>query len=287
MSTEAAGAAAATPDILDEVNALITSLQSHPDPDVVQQVNALLEGIDIVHRTALTHLMNGIRGMAGDAFINRLIGDPAIRLLVMSYDLIAVDRRLLTEEALDPVRGHLHAHGVDVELLEVVGGAVYVRLHGVAQTQLPVDAIRRDIESALKDGLIGFQQLELQAREQASGKLVQLNGGRRPRRPLYQDVAKLEDVEGAGLYAVETGDVPILLAVVEGDICAVRNRCGETPLPLQFSTLQGNQLRCSWHGCIYDVRTGQRMDGEGDAIAVYPVRIEGSQIQIAVTTEEQ
>ena len=68
--------------------------------------------------------------MAGDAFINRLAADPAIRLLLMSYDLLAVDRRLLAEEALDTVRGHLHDHGIDVELSEVVGGAVYVKLHG-------------------------------------------------------------------------------------------------------------------------------------------------------------
>ena len=41
--------------------------------------------------------------MAGDAFLNRLAADPAIRLLLMSYELLAVDRRLLAEEALDAV----------------------------------------------------------------------------------------------------------------------------------------------------------------------------------------
>ena len=64
--------------------------------------------------------MGAIQSMAGDAFVNRLTGDPAIRLLLMSYDLLAVDRRTLAEEALDAVRGHLHAHGVDVELVEVL-----------------------------------------------------------------------------------------------------------------------------------------------------------------------
>ena len=79
----------------------------------------------------LSHLMDVIRGMGGDAFVNRLIGDPAIRMLLMSYDLVPVDRRLMAEEALDMVRGHLHSHGVDVEILEVVGGVVYVRIHGL------------------------------------------------------------------------------------------------------------------------------------------------------------
>ena len=118
-------------DILEEVQRLIAELESHPDQAVRTAVTTLLQGIDTVHRTALTHLVGAIQGMAGEAFVNRLTADPAIRLLLMSYDLIAVDRRLHAEEALDSVRGHLHDRGIDVELAEVVGGAVYVRLHGI------------------------------------------------------------------------------------------------------------------------------------------------------------
>ena len=81
-------------DVLDEVQRLIAELHSHPDADVGERVTALLQGIDAVHRTALTHLVAAIQAMAGEAFINRLTADPAIRLLLMSYDLIAVDRRL-------------------------------------------------------------------------------------------------------------------------------------------------------------------------------------------------
>jgi hypothetical protein len=118
-------------DLLAEAETLINVLSAHPDPAVGQASTRLLECIDAVHRTALTHLMGAIQSMAGDAFVNRLTGDPAIRLLLMSYDLLAVDRRTLTEEALDAVRGHLHAHGVNIELVEVLGGVITIRLHGV------------------------------------------------------------------------------------------------------------------------------------------------------------
>src|SRR6185369_4671637 len=112
-------------DILEDVQRLMAELEAHPDPAVRSSVTSLLQGIDAVHRTALTHLVGAIQGMAGEAFMNRLTADPAIRLLLMSYDLLAVDRRLHAEEALDGVRGHLHDHGIDVDLTEVVGGAVY------------------------------------------------------------------------------------------------------------------------------------------------------------------
>jgi len=86
-----------------------------------------------VHRTGLTRMLTAIQGMAGEAFINRLVGDPAIRFLLMSYELLAVDRRIMAEEVLDSVRGSLHQEGVDVEIVEVVGGVVYVRLHGAEE----------------------------------------------------------------------------------------------------------------------------------------------------------
>ena len=49
---------------------------------VREQTTRLLEDIDAVHRLGLAHLMDVIRGMGGDAFVNRLIGDPAIRMLL-------------------------------------------------------------------------------------------------------------------------------------------------------------------------------------------------------------
>src|SRR5262252_1014000 len=146
----------------------MAELEAHPDPAVRAAVTSLLQGIDAVHRTALTHLVGAIQGMAGEAFMNRLTADPAIRLLLMSYDLIAVDRRLHAEEALDAARGHLHDHGIDVELTEVVGGAVYVRLHGVERSDIVAEAVRHDLEAALRAGLLGFQELVIGERARNS-----------------------------------------------------------------------------------------------------------------------
>ncbi len=281
-AAEAAGSA----DLLDEIGELIHRLESHADADVQADMHALLERMDTVHRVALTHLVEAIRAMAGDAFINRLTADPAIRLLLMSYDLIAVDRRILAEEALDAVRGHLHAHGIDVVLDEVVGGAVYVRLHGMEQAGIDAEAVRRDLEAALRDGLVGFQQLELNRRApNISGGLVALGGLRRANRPVLRAAARLEDVPAGGLEAVEVDDVPILLVSLDGDIHALHNRCGESPLPLEFGALEGDTLVCPWHGCRYDVRTGQRRDGHAGRLAVYPVSIEDGEIRVALSVQ--
>lgn len=271
-------------DILAEVQRLIDALESHPDPAVRADVTALLQGIDAVHRTALTHLVAAIRGMAGDAFVNRLAGDPAIRLLLMSYELLAVDRRLLAEEALDTVRGHLHDHGIAVELVEVVGGAVYVRLHGLRAGEGDVEAVRHDVEEALRVGLVGFQELVLGDRPATGPALLQV-GLRLARRPVYRRVFGMADLPAGQMKAVDVEGQPILVANVDGEFYALMNRCGDTPLPLQFGTLEGAELRCSWHGCRYDVRTGKRRDGGTEQLAVLPVAVENGEILVAVGVE--
>jgi 3-phenylpropionate/trans-cinnamate dioxygenase ferredoxin component len=271
-------------DILAEVQRQIAELESHPDPGVRASVTALLHGIDAVHRTALTHLVGAIQSMAGEAFMNRLTADPAIRLLLMSYDLIAVDRRLHAEEALDSVRGHLHDHGIDVELSEVVGGAVYVKLHGIERSDVGADGVRHDLEEALKAGLVGFQELVIGDRSARTAELVQIGGLRRPQQPVYHRVCATSEIARGTMRAVDVDGHGILIVNADGEFLAVSNQCGESPLPLHFSTLHGAELRCSWHGCRYDVRSGQRLDGS-ERLTVFPVSVEGDDVRIAVGTE--
>jgi nitrite reductase/ring-hydroxylating ferredoxin subunit len=272
-------------DVLEDVQRLMAELESHPDPAVRTAVASLLEGIDAVHRTALTRLVGAIQGMAGEAFLNRLTADPAIRLLLMSYDLIAVDRRLHAEEALDGVRGHLHDHGIDVELTGVVGGAVYVKLHGLERANVAVEAVRHDLEEALRAGLLGFQELVVGDRAAARPSLLlQVGGLRRPQQPVYRRLCAVADVGPGTLRAIDVDGRGILLANVGGEFLAVSNQCGESPLPLQFSTLQGTELRCSWHGCRYDLRSGRRLDGP-ERLTVFPVAVESGGIRLALGAE--
>jgi len=274
-------------DVLAEVDRLIAALQAHPDQQVREQVTTLLEGIDAVHRTALTHMIDAIRGMAGEAFINKLIADPAIRLLLMSYDLVAVNRQVRAEEALDAARGHLHSHGVDVELLEVVGGVIYVHLHGLEKSGIELEAVRHDLQEALHAGMPGFQELVVGERASAApqAKLTQLGEVRRVQRPVYRRALAVNEVSPGQMKSVEVDGHPLLVANVGGEFYAVRNRCGESPLPLEFGELKGAELRCSWHGCRYDIRSGKRLDDGGeptDRLAVFPVAVEDGEIRVAV-----
>jgi nitrite reductase/ring-hydroxylating ferredoxin subunit len=276
-------------DVLADVEAAIGTLQAHPDAVVRDATAKLLEGIDAVHRTGLTHMVHAIHGLTGDTLINRLIADPAIRMLLMSYDLIAVDRRLQAEEALDTVRGHLHEHGVDVEIQEVVGGVVYVRLHVTAldgSPGVPIEDVRRDLEVALREFLIGFQELEFRDRElhQPPSAILPLAALRRANRPVYHDALGADEVVEGTLNVAMVNGVSVLFARVAGEVYALRNQCGDSPLPLDLGTLDGAEVTCPWHGCHYDVRTGRQRDGDG-RVQVVPVTTEAGRIRVATDVE--
>ncbi len=280
-------------DLLGEAEALIATLSGHADPDVGTATAALLARIDAVHRTALGHLMGAIQSMAGDAFVNRLTGDPAIRLLLMSYDLLAVDRRTLAEEALDAVRGHLHTHGIDVELVEVLGGVVSIRIHGVRPEDATYAGVVHDIEAALRAGLLGFQELELRhgkgARPVAADStFLPASSLQRAFRPVYRDLCRADEMAPGSMRGIIAEGMPVLLVRVGEEFFAVANACSGSPLPLDYSTLDGTELRCSWHGCRYDVRTGHRLDrpdaGADERLTVLPVRVTEGMVQVVVGT---
>ena len=280
-------------DLLAEAESLIDRLAAHADPAVGLAVTSLLERIDAVHRTALSHLMGAIQSMAGDAFVNRLTGDPAIRLLLMSYDLLAVDRRTLAEEALDAVRGHLHAHGVDVELVEVLGGVVTIRIHGVTPADDTYDGVMRDIQEALQVGLLGFQELETRdgkgARPVAAdSSFLPASSLKRAFRPVYRDVCRSADLSDGMMRSAILEETNVLVIRSGDELFAVRNACGESPLPLDYSTLEGTTLKCSWHSCLYDIRTGARLDRDDvpreEYLLVLPVREADGIIQVVVGT---
>ena len=280
-------------DVLAEVESLITRLSTHSDPAVGDAVGSLLARIDTVHRTALTHLMGAIQSMAGDAFVNRLTGDPAIRLLLMSYDLLAVDRRTLAEEALDAVRGHLHAHGVNVELVEVLGGVVAVRVHGVSTDDETFPGVVNDLNEALRVGLLGFQELEIRdgkaARPVPASVFLPVESLKRAFRPVYRDACIADEIPPGTMRGTIVDGAAVLLVRVQDEFFAVRNACGESPLPLDYSTLDGTELTCSWHRCRYDVRTGARLDlpdpSREEGLTVLPVRVNAGIVQVVVGTE--
>ena len=105
---------------------------------------------------------------------------------------------------------------------------------------------------------------------------------------MYSPVCAAADIAPGSTQSAIVNGAAVLVARVNEEYYAVRNACGDGPLPLGYSTLHGTELKCSWHGCRYDIRTGHRLDypnaSQEEQLVVYPVRVNSGIVEIVVGT---
>lgn len=77
----------------------------------------------------------------------------------------------------------------------------------------------------------------------------------------------------------ETPVGPVALYRVEGQWCAIADRCPHAGAPLSPGELDGTVVTCSAHGSQFDVRSGDRLRGPADqAVTAHRVVEEGGQL---------
>lgn len=136
-------------DVLGEVESL--------DDDVRGRVFELLDGVDAVHRLAVTRLADAL----GDAVAALGGADPAIGWLFEAYG-VGVDDVAAAGAALEPVRPYITEHRGDVQVLAVTRGVVRVRLSGACSGCTgSAETLRYGVEQALRENLPGFVAMEV------------------------------------------------------------------------------------------------------------------------------
>lgn len=101
--------------------------------------------------------------------------------------------------------------------------------------------------------------------------------------PAFEDVASVEEVPAGTMKAVDVNGVHVLIASVEGEIYAVHNQCPGSMAPLHLGGFTPPIVTCPWHNEAYDVRTGERADGEETPkLRVVPTAVTDGMIQVAV-----
>jgi Fe-S cluster biogenesis protein NfuA/nitrite reductase/ring-hydroxylating ferredoxin subunit len=264
-----------------QLETLVTTLERDGDERALE----LLRLMDAIHRPALELLL------AGNP-------DHPIAVAVLSmYELVPLDEHTQIEEALDEIRPYIESHGGGLELLEVDGGVVHVRLsgscHGCAAAAV---ARRRGVETKLRERIPWFT--EIVAHEPEGGEadgdpgvlpLLQIEPLRRAppddgellqiaqlKRPVFVDVGTLAELGPGEMTHAAVDDKDILVLNVEGEPYAFHNVCPvDGRSPLDGGRLTGSVLVCPWHNCAYDARSGKRADDEPGqkSLAVVPIAV--------------
>jgi Fe-S cluster biogenesis protein NfuA len=144
-------------ELLDRLEELVSRVDELDDA-VREDMFELLDGVDLLHRSALTHLGEAL----GPTAIEQLrSAHPAITWLFEAY-AVGVDEVALAEVAIDQVRPFIHSHGGEVEVLDVRGGVVSLHMTGAcAGCTSSADTLRDGIEEALREHFPGFAGIEV------------------------------------------------------------------------------------------------------------------------------
>lgn len=77
--------------LIRQVDELVAAFDSHPDEATRERVLALLTAIDLLHRTALNRLAEGLREHGAGATLERVLEDRVVETLFGLYDLAELE----------------------------------------------------------------------------------------------------------------------------------------------------------------------------------------------------
>ena len=104
--------------------------------------------------------------------------------------------------------------------------------------------------------------------------------------PGYVRVCALADVPEDGVLGVQVQDTPIAIARAGGEIFALRDVCSHAEVPLSEGEIYDHTVECWLHGSCFDLRTGQPTGLPAtEPVPVYPVKIEGDDVYVAIAKE--
>ncbi|WP_018587904.1 Rieske (2Fe-2S) protein [Salinispora arenicola] len=92
-------------------------------------------------------------------------------------------------------------------------------------------------------------------------------------------VCALSDLEDQTPFAVEVGDLPIVLVRDGNEVHALRDQCSHAQVPLSEGKIVREGIECWLHGACFDLRTGTPTSPPAvQPVAVYTVRVEGDDV---------
>lgn len=92
------------------------------------------------------------------------------------------------------------------------------------------------------------------------------------------EIAELSKLTEGKLFPVFPKGLPVLLALLGGEVFAVENRCAHMGCPLSAGDLKGHVLRCPCHDWRFDLRDGKFLDAPELGIRKYEVEIKDGKV---------
>jgi 3-phenylpropionate/trans-cinnamate dioxygenase ferredoxin subunit len=99
----------------------------------------------------------------------------------------------------------------------------------------------------------------------------------------YVDVAADGEIPEGTMKGVDVGGERILLARVDGRLCAIDGLCTHQIAHLEDGVLAGRAVLCPRHGAAFDLDTGEPTAPADMPARVYDVRLAGGRVYVCRT----
>lgn len=269
---------------IGEADAAVAELAEDVVRELISLYGAGLARILDVVRETTDHPEPVLRGLAGDELLEGLLA---------LHDLHPVGVRTRVEEALDKVRPYLGSHGGDVEVLDVDGDVVRLRLVGSCDGCPSSQAtLEHAVEGAIMRAAPELSGIEVQgAAGEAGNGLISAESLSRQRNTSADDGwTRLEVPPALAAQTVAALDVAgaVLVICRSGDhLYAYRDPCPACGASLAAADLTDAWLTCDSCGHGFDVqRAGRPADGGERHLAPVPLVSDDHGVWLAISTSE-
>jgi 3-phenylpropionate/trans-cinnamate dioxygenase ferredoxin subunit len=104
--------------------------------------------------------------------------------------------------------------------------------------------------------------------------------------PEFVKACAVDAVPDGGAVRVVIDGVPVAIVRSEGEVYAIHDVCSHANVPLSEGEIEDQTIECWLHGSRFDLVTGRPTGLPAtQPVPVYPVKIDGDDILVAVATK--
>ncbi len=283
-------------ELLDRVQRLSTAVEELPEAKARELAQELVSAVMAMYGDGLERMMAAIaRSEDAPAILDELVADGAVGSLLLIHDLYPIPLEERVRAALDTVRPYMESHGGNVELVSLHDGVARLALEGSCNG---CTASRATLELAIKQAL--DEPAPDLAGLEVEGVIDAFSSGGGFELPVVHAAAEpaplsieappsgwvaLEGADGlpsGAMRAVSAAGVDLVVARVNGDLLAYRDRCASCGEPLRAGALEGAMLRCRTCAVEFDLpRAGRAAGGEPLQLTPVPL-LESGGVRVAL-----
>jgi Fe-S cluster biogenesis protein NfuA/nitrite reductase/ring-hydroxylating ferredoxin subunit len=279
-------AAPSAQELVERVGRLTAELERIDDDRVRRTAEELVASVIELHGQGLERILAVVADSADPELSERLAADGVVASLMLVHGLYPVDLEQRVLQALDGVRPYMESHGGDVELLGIDDGVARIRLEGSCEgCPASASTLELAIKSALDEAAPDLEGLVVEGAaptpaSPGAGALelpvigVSPANGSEPTVPSWTELDGVGGLAEGELSGVAVRGVALVVARVEGNLLAFRDRCAGCGGSLAGASLADGTLTCpSCERRFFLPRAGRSLDD--DRLLLEPVPLLG------------